>query len=1010
MADPFLQAPVAPRSSRAGRRSPPAGHDPLAAAVALQRAGRVDEAEWAYRRILIDVPRHAVVHNNLGTILAGRGEKGAALACYATAAEIDPSYAEAFRNFGLLLSEAGRPADAVPLLQHALVVDGSRASWWCDLGAVLVRAGDADEALDAFDRALRMGGATASAQVGRSSVLAARGDFEAACEAATAAQAAAPHDAQLSVHLGTVLRLARRFAEAREVLTRALVLDPAHPQAHAELAQVLVCIGAHTEARRASEWLTLLHPERAESWNAHAAVLAECGLLDDAERAYRSALERRDSDVDAHLNLAFLAFLRGDFANGFAQLEHRTRVSGTAPIGDPEWDGAPLEGRTILVHAEQGIGDQVHFARFLPELASHGAGRIIATCAAPLVPLLASLDGVEVVAVSSPLPDAHVHARLLGLPLRMGRTGEAQLRAPGAYLRAPARPIAEAIRALPGVRVGLAWAGNRAHPRDHQRSMPFEAIAPLLEVDGVTFVSLQPDGGAHHERLVTLGEHDLADAAAVIAELDLVIAVDSALGHVAGALGRPVWLALSAFADWRWMRERDDTPWYPHTRLVRQREPLAWAPVVATLAAGLRALVRGEDVASLRLSVPEAASATALVCERVRSTENVSTASNPRSTAIAIGWPVGPGTGWGTYGLALARHLRHSPHVAAVLAAEPAVHGLDATEARALRAMPRIIEESVRGASVHLTALGNGLRGGSPNPMAERNVGVVFMEDTHLDAATRARAGAFDQLIAGSTWNAELLRSTGHASVVRVLQGIDPAHFHPAASFTPRDDRFVVFSGGKLEFRKGQDLVVAAFRAFHARHPEARLVTAWHNAWPATMLGIDAMGHVAGIPDVRDGRLELTPWLAANGIPASAHEELGLAAHASIAATLRRADVALFPNRAEGGTNLVAMEAMACGVPSIVAANTGQLDLFSHGGAIALTRQKSVTPTAGYHATAGWGESDVDELVELLEAVWRDRAAARVRGLAGAAHVGAWTWDLQCAALLNAVFNDEKSR
>ena len=970
--------------------------DAMAAAVALHLTGDVDAAEHAYRRILMEVPRHAVVHNNLGTILAARGERGAALACYATAAEIDPGYGEAFRNFGLLLCATGRARDAVPLIEHALTVDPARSAWWCDLGVVLVQAGALDDALDAFDRALRLGGADASAHIGRSSALAALGALEGACEAALAAGRAAPHDADVLAQIGMVQRLAHRFVDAKATLTRALMRSPDHPVAQAELAHVLAALGAYREAKRASEWLTLQHPDRAASWNVHGAVLTECGELDAAERAYHAALARGDGDVEAQVNLAFLSLLKGDLADGFARLEHRVRVTGTKPIGTPEWEGESLDGRTILVHAEQGLGDQIQFARYLPLLRDHGAARVIATCAAPLVPLLSTIEGVELFACDAPLPAADVHARLLGLPLRMGTASVDTVPRAERYLSAPPRPVAARIRAITGLRVGLAWQGNRSHPRDHHRSMGFATIAPLLDVPGVRFVSLQPvhdvaDDATPDERLLWLGAHDVTDAAAAIAELDLVIAVDSAIGHLAGALGVPVWLALSALPDWRWMMTGDETPWYPRTRLVRQREAGEWGGVVEAMARGLRELSSGTAIDAVRIRVAPALPQAATPDEL------------PARRAVSIGWPVGPGTGWGTYGLALTRHLARSSRAAPVLAAEPMLAGLDAREAEALDALPRTIGGDVRAGSVHLAALGNGVRGGSPKAEARHNVGVAFIEDTALDEPARGRARAFDQLVAGSTWNAELLRATGHPRVTRVLQGIDPATFHPDPSRVRREDRFVIFSGGKLEFRKGQDLVVAAFRAFHARHRMARLVTAWHNAWPATMVGIDRMRHVTGLPEVQGGRLLVSPWLAANGIPAAVHEELGPAAHDAIAAALHRADVALFPNRAEGGTNLVAMEAMACGVPCLVAANTGQLDLLGEGGAIGLATQRAVVPGAGYAGTEGWGESDVEEMVEALEAVWRDRAIARVRGLAGAALVGSWTWTRQCEALLDAV-------
>jgi glycosyltransferase involved in cell wall biosynthesis len=211
---------------------------------------------------------------------------------------------------------------------------------------------------------------------------------------------------------------------------------------------------------------------------------------------------------------------------------------------------------------------------------------------------------------------------------------------------------------------------------------------------------------------------------------------------------------------------------------------------------------------------------------------------------------------------------------------------------------------------------------------SDRNVGFIFFEDTHLDATALARANAFDLMLAGSTWNAEVLKGYGVNNVHTVLQGIDPTLHHPAAKSRAWRDRFVIFSGGKLEFRKAQDIVIAAFKIFHARHPEALLITAWHNHWPQFMRGIETTGNAIGLPAVgRDRRLNISAWLQQNGLPANSFIDIGVVPNYLMPRVVREADAAVFPNRCEGGTNLVAMECLACGIPTVLSANTGHLDL-----------------------------------------------------------------------------------
>jgi glycosyltransferase involved in cell wall biosynthesis len=281
-------------------------------------------------------------------------------------------------------------------------------------------------------------------------------------------------------------------------------------------------------------------------------------------------------------------------------------------------------------------------------------------------------------------------------------------------------------------------------------------------------------------------------------------------------------------------------------------------------------------------------------------------------------------------------------------------------------------------------------------------VGVAFLEQAALSPAGRERARDFALVIAGSTWNERLLLHHGIPTTT-VLQGVDTGLFHPAprADLLGRD-RFVVFSGGKLELRKGQDLALAAFRAFHRRHPEAVLLTAWFSPWSDLMRTAAAHPGLAPPRPTPDGHPDIIGWAVANGLPAEAVVAVGPTPNIAMPHVIREADVALFPNRAEGGTNLVAMECMACGIPTILSANTGHLDLLRIPDiAIPLTRQGRVTRAD--LDTTDWGESDIEETVEALETVWQDRQAARAMGARAASAMAGMDWRRQTALLLRAI-------
>jgi glycosyltransferase involved in cell wall biosynthesis len=281
-------------------------------------------------------------------------------------------------------------------------------------------------------------------------------------------------------------------------------------------------------------------------------------------------------------------------------------------------------------------------------------------------------------------------------------------------------------------------------------------------------------------------------------------------------------------------------------------------------------------------------------------------------------------------------------------------------------------------------------------------VGVAFIEDTALDAAALERGGALDLIVAGSTWNEQVLRDAGLPAVTTVLQGIDPSVFHPAPRRGLFPGRFVVFSGGKLEFRKGQDIVVATFREFVRRHPDAVLMVAWHNAWPSLISDLELAGHVHGLPGVADGQLDIVGWLAANGIPPHHVIDVGRQPNALMGQVVREADVALFTNRAEGGTNLVAMECIAAGVPAVLSDNTGHRDLIGRESCAVLGRQGPVPrPTRYFTGTDGWGESSVDEALALLERAYTDTAWRHDLATRGAAALGRLTWRHQVDRLLD---------
>jgi len=413
-----------------------------------------------------------------------------------------------------------------------------------------------------------------------------------------------PDDAASRSQRAGALRALALHDEAVAEARRALLSDPGLADAAANLGAAQVALG---ECAAAAVWLWRAHrlrPEQTETLVNLGMALRDLRRFGDAEICFRAVLARRPADADAHLALAVSRLLQGDLAGGLAEFEWRwQRLPG------PVWAGEPLEGASILLHAEQGFGDTIQFARYAPLVAERG-GRVILEVHPLLVRLLATLaPDVRVVARAETPPRTDHHCPLMSLPRAFGTT-LATIPAAVPYLR-PAEEDAERWRrrldGAPGLRVGLVWAGNPRHRNDRNRSLPVRHLAPLLAVPGVRFFSLQTGdaratlpslpGGAAVEDV--MGEvRDFADTAALLVNLDLVIAVDTAVVHLAGALGVPCWALLAYAPDWRWLLDRADSPWYPSLRLFRQSRPGDWGTVTATTAAVLRAVAARQERAA----------------------------------------------------------------------------------------------------------------------------------------------------------------------------------------------------------------------------------------------------------------------------------------------------------------------------------------------------------------------------------------------------------------------------
>ncbi|MCP5364302.1 MAG: glycosyltransferase family protein [Hyphomicrobiales bacterium] len=412
--------------------------------------------------------------------------------------------------------------------------------------------------------------------------------------------------AEAHTNLGNLCLRENSIDSAIAAYRRALALQPEYPEALSNLAVALRTAGRHGEAREHCEQAIAVKPGHVSAYVNYGLVLSDLGRYQDALAAYDRALAIDPRHAAARADRAVLLLLLGRFAEGWSEYEWRWRTPGfTTPRRDfsaPMWDGTPLDGRTLLIHAEQGIGSAIQFSRFC-RLAANGGG-VVLECQPSLRRLfeLSFKDGPvsQVVAKGQQLPMCDLHVPMMSLPHVLGTTLET-IPADVPYLRAdPADQArwAHRLRDVPGPRVGLVWAGNPLHGNDQNRSMPASAFGPLIvNSPQATFFSLQvgPSAGVGMFADGTVRDlapelTDFADTAAVLDTLDLVISVDTAVAHLAGALGKPVWLMIPSVPEWRWLLAREDSPWYPTMRLFRQDRAGDWAGVVDRVSSALRTM------------------------------------------------------------------------------------------------------------------------------------------------------------------------------------------------------------------------------------------------------------------------------------------------------------------------------------------------------------------------------------------------------------------------------------
>ena len=572
--------------------------------VLRHQQGQHAEAAELVRRAVNLRPEDAALQLNLGNALKALGQIDDAIEQFRNALTLAPSFPMAHYNLGNAYASVGRHEDAADAFEKSLRLQPNDPSSHNNLGNALHALGRHTEAIASFQRALELRPGHAGALNNMGMSLNALDRANEAIPRFQAALAAEPRFVAAHFNLANTLDATGRHAEAVASFQTALALQPNLPPTIFGLGNALAALGRHAQALPYLERAVGLDPQFALAWLSLGTAHQALGAHAAAVRAFDQALRLRPDLASAHMNRALAWLALRDFARGLPEYEWRLQTTAHPVIQTlPRWHGEPIEQRTLLVHAEQGFGDTLQFVRFVP-LAAQRAARVVLEVQPQLLPLLAPAAQawrVTLIAQGTPRPAADLQCPLLSLPLALGTTYDTipdrtpYLSAPPAY----GRKWRGSLGGQSKRKLGIAWSG-RIQPGE-TRSAPLGVLEPLFRLEGIDWIVLQP--ALTDEERALLDTHprarfiqrlegkleNFADTAAIVDRLDGVVSVDTALAHLTGALGKPLWLMLPFAADWRWGIDTPSTPWYPKARLFRQPKPGAWDDVIGRVASAIGA-------------------------------------------------------------------------------------------------------------------------------------------------------------------------------------------------------------------------------------------------------------------------------------------------------------------------------------------------------------------------------------------------------------------------------------
>ncbi|MCE1189395.1 MAG: tetratricopeptide repeat protein [Ignavibacteria bacterium] len=973
------------------------GHDVdelLRQAESFHDACQFSEAEKLYRFILQGTHIPDKVYFLYGTLELQRGNFAEAVALLGVACEKKPDSLRSLNHLGIALHSLGKNDEALEVCSLALEISRDDISTLSLLGGILAGQGKYEAAIPIFEKAVRISSDNSEVKYNYALCLQQSGAPDAAFVQYNEILSVNPLHVQSLINSAFIEKERGNLIQAELLLQKACEAEPNNPDALYNYASVLVALKKYFAAEKLLELIVKASAGFCEAWNLLGRVQFETFRFEEAVQCFKQCLQLQPEFVQAYLNAGVASFeaglfdqsvgyLRkglelepenaalhfalsetllamGEFTEGLQEYEYRLfhEIYKDKKYAIPRWRGEQLAGKRLYIFEEQGAGDTFHFIRFCSYLKSSGA-YIIFACRSSLQGLIECSGLADEVVPDSDadIPDTcDFYIPLVSIPYVLGGFQKG-LQMQGAYLQVPDSARLKwkgKLASYKGKKIGLVWSGNTAIGVNTKRHCMLRELLPIMRLPGYEFFSLQVGGAASELNELPAGivVHDLGarisdfeDTAAIIEQLDLVITVDTSVAHLAGALGKQTYVLLSKIPDWRWHEDGDKSSWYPSTVLFRQKQTGDWAPVI-------NQIIRRLTMNSVSGFTPE----------------------NP----LLLVLPSGENFGWGVCSKYLKKHLAERTSIK-IYQKE-----LGQEEIKNLAAFKAI-------ADIHMKP--------AENLLTRASIGYTFFE-FELPPEALENAREYDIILGGSTWNKQKLDEAGITNNGVLIQGIDPELFYPLPAKID-EKLFVIFSGGKFELRKGQDLVLAAFARLQDKYPDMILMNAWYNFWPQTMLPMHNSRHIKFDLHGDTWGDVMSYIYKLNGIKQDRVITLPIVDNTRLREVYARSDIGLFPNRCEGGTNLVLMEYMACGKPVIASYNSGHMDVLTDKTSYMLKDMKNFEEFDGDKRLIDWREANIDEIISMIEFAYHHRGEIRSTGERAGEYMKQFTWEKSAEHLLS---------